>query len=278
MVLNEDSAEHANEYKVSTPSRFMHIAFYIFFTCFFHSQIDALKGFACFETKSLFINVKAAAPWIHCVKDSNGPFFWASVSFSLIYLVGFPLSVILLLWWNKNYILVDSPKLWWMRFLYFDYKPAYYYYEFILLLRKVVLGFSIIFVENIAFYLQLGTLVISIICDVVLRPFSDIKSLILHVSVYTTLLLMIVFNFSPLKQFSEDIRLIVTLLFVLTPFALLLIIAFFYDFLWLSCQKLVQKNQKDDDDSLKNRRPFLATRKKKQESDNNSSWSELSEI
>ena len=116
--------------------------------------------------------------------------------------------------WNKNFIFIDSPKIWWMRFLYIDYKTSFYYYEVIILFRKVnfillllliltlkvILAFSVILRADIAFYIQVSTLAVSLIADAIIRPFLELKSMLLHLVVYVTLVALLI---SQYFQFLE---------------------------------------------------------------------------
>jgi hypothetical protein len=223
LINNASDTEYENEKGkrgkqfMSVPSKILHISLYVFYMSFFELELLVLYNYKCDNSTYNGSKISDDLPWIPCVNYESNTAWWMSLLISLIYLVGVPLCFTMVFIFYRKHIQTESPTVWWLEFLYFDYIPTFFYYEVLILIRKILFGLSIVF-ATYSIEIQLGTLLFSMACDFVLRPFRNVRSLCLQLFCYLVLLVTLMIHF-----FGIDNR-IPTYILIVSPFVMPIII------------------------------------------------------
>ena len=190
--------------------------FFLFFLHIAYFELDTLilENFQC-ETdsyialdgrKPLAALYLEKTPWIPCsFSDQTYPkLFGAALAFAIPYLVGIPALFGVVLFQNRNNLEDDHVKGRY-GFLYAGYKPNYFYYEAIWIFRRILLAIFVAVIPASSPFrssLVLALLIVSLVAQIYLQPFTERISNILEES---SLVIIIVTYVSSLALSTEEV-------------------------------------------------------------------------
>lgn len=165
-------------------------------------------------------------PWIPCTTNLgiSSPyiqFVAVSAAFTVLYIFGFlAFCVFLLAKFRREIKSGDQSRTWWFNFLYYEYAPKYFYFEIIMMLRRLVLALAqtIWGVTGEGFYFSVIILVFWGLLLSYLQPFRKKSVLYLDLTVTFTLVLSMTLS-SVLSLVGESQIFLVVILFL--PFIFL---------------------------------------------------------